>query len=81
MISQFKQPCDEAVVHSAPECAKAAKSSAGKWVLAATIIGSSMTFIDGTVINVAYGAAILAFLSALSAWLLSEGKDIKKQKE
>jgi EmrB/QacA subfamily drug resistance transporter len=54
MISQFKQPCDEAVIHSAPECTKSAKSSAaGNWVLAATIIGSSMTFIDGTVINVA----------------------------
>jgi EmrB/QacA subfamily drug resistance transporter len=50
MISQFKQPCDEAVVHSARECKG---SAVGKWVLAATIVGSSMTFIDGTVINVA----------------------------
>jgi EmrB/QacA subfamily drug resistance transporter len=52
MISQLKQPCDEAVVHSAPECG-VKNSAAGNWVLAATIIGSSMTFIDGTVINVA----------------------------
>src|ERR1700722_19152135 len=28
----------------------------GKWVLAATIIGSSMAFIDGTVVNVALPA-------------------------
>src|SRR5688500_14236809 len=57
MISQLKQPCDEAVVHSAPESVVSAevtdKYAAGNWVLAATIIGSSMTFIDGTVINVA----------------------------
>ena len=54
MISQIKQPCDEAVVHSAPETETANDSSAaGKWILAATIIASSMTFIDGTVVNVA----------------------------
>lgn len=32
---------------------KSISESAGKWVLAATILGSSITFIDGTVINVA----------------------------
>ena len=58
MISQVKQPCDEAVIHSAPENKSVegeAKdtASAGKWVLAATILASSMTFIDGTVVNVA----------------------------
>ena len=56
MISQVKQPCDEAVVYSAPETKLAddsSSASAGKWVLAATILGSSMTFIDGTVVNVA----------------------------
>lgn len=56
MISQLKQPCDEAVVHSASESIVSAsitdKYAAGNWVLATTIIGSSMTFIDGTVINV-----------------------------
>ncbi len=58
MISQLKQPCDEAIVHSAPEnkfVEPVAKdsSASGAWVLAATIVASSMTFIDGTVINVA----------------------------
>src|ERR1700754_1994915 len=30
-----------------------ASKSGGRWVLAATILGSAITFIDGTVINVA----------------------------
>ncbi len=52
MSTPFKQPCDEGVVHSAPE-AESGVSKNGAWILAATIIGSSITFIDGTVINVA----------------------------
>src|SRR5215470_1426987 len=48
----IKPPCDEGVIHSAPECAPKA-SDIGPWVLAATILGSSMAFIDGTVVNVA----------------------------
>lgn len=58
MMSQTKEPLDHAEVQPSQENTssdKAAKTSAvsGAWVLAATIIGSSMTFIDGTVINVA----------------------------
>jgi EmrB/QacA subfamily drug resistance transporter len=48
-----KQPCDEAAVYSAPECAGDGAPKSGAWILAATIIGSSITFIDGTVVNVA----------------------------
>ncbi len=47
-----KPPCDEGVIQSAPECFSVARNI-GPWVLAATILGSSMAFIDGTVINVA----------------------------
>ncbi len=54
MIAALKPPCDEAAIHSAP-CVKPA-AVAGKWVLAATILGSSMAFIDGTVVNVALPA-------------------------
>jgi EmrB/QacA subfamily drug resistance transporter len=46
------QPCDEGVIKSRPAarpCARAAEP----WILAATILGSSMAFIDGTVVNVA----------------------------
>ncbi len=49
------QPCDEGVIKSntpGPTCEK----SAGPWILAATILGSSMVFIDGTVVNVALPA-------------------------
>jgi MFS family permease len=50
--SIIKTPCDEGVIQSGPECAPSA-SNIGPWVLAATILGSSMAFIDGTVVNVA----------------------------
>src|SRR6202158_4114876 len=51
----MKPPCDEAVVRSgSPNALCKAQSQA--WVLAATILGSSMAFIDGTVVNVALPA-------------------------
>ena len=52
MLSNIQQPCDEAVVRVQPEVTDCGRA-AGRWVLAATIIGSSITFIDGTVVNVA----------------------------
>ena len=51
----MKQPCDEAVIRSAALGAPCADKSRG-WVLAATILGSSMAFIDSTVVNVALPA-------------------------
>src|ERR1044071_6859701 len=49
----LKSPCDETFVTTR----KAATTDCGKaqrrWTLAATIVGSSMAFIDGTVVNVA----------------------------
>jgi EmrB/QacA subfamily drug resistance transporter len=50
-----KQPCDEAVVRSGGSDAPCNTQSQA-WVLAATILGSSMAFIDGTVVNVALPA-------------------------
>src|SRR5215470_16380806 len=52
MAQIVKSPCDEGVIQSAPECISVAKNI-GPWVLVATILGSSMAFIDGTVVNVA----------------------------
>lgn len=52
MIGLDKGPCDEAVADAgvpAAECTDRAKP----WVLGATILGSSMAFIDGSVVNVA----------------------------
>lgn len=46
-----KPPCDEAVMRAAP-CARAATTN-GAWILSAAILGSSMAFIDGTVVNIA----------------------------
>lgn len=52
-MTQFvKTPCDEGVVLSAPNAAPCSPAR-GTWVLIATILGSSMAFIDGSVVNVA----------------------------
>jgi EmrB/QacA subfamily drug resistance transporter len=55
MASMIKQPCDEAAIRSATAVAPCTKS-AEPWILAATIVGSSLAFIDGTVVNVALPA-------------------------
>src|SRR6202795_4316409 len=47
-------PCEEGVIRTAAEAP--AQTRDGGWVLAATILGSSMAFIDGTVVNVALPA-------------------------
>lgn len=51
MIHSVKSPCDEGVIQSART--RATPHGAGLWVLIATILGSSMAFIDGSVVNVA----------------------------
>jgi EmrB/QacA subfamily drug resistance transporter len=55
MTTLMREPCDVGVIRSARSTSPCAKSS-GKWILAATILGSSMAFIDGTVVNVALPA-------------------------
>ena len=64
----LKPPCDEGVIKTAPEPKAVSDQltstgavagvlnrtgNIGPWVLVATILGSSMAFIDGTVVNVA----------------------------
>jgi EmrB/QacA subfamily drug resistance transporter len=51
MISNTKLPCEEGVVLSRPEVKDCGRLT-GKWVLAASVLGSSLTFIDGTAVNV-----------------------------
>src|SRR6202167_2507294 len=53
--SLMKTPCDEGVVRSLDAEVPCA-AQARRWILAATILGSSMAFIDGTVVNVALPA-------------------------
>ena len=61
MAAFAKPPCDEAAIR-AGKCSSAPTVN-GPWILAATILGSSMAFIDGTVVNV----ALPALQSALHA--------------
>ena len=56
----MRPPCDEAVIRSGSvrvPCAEQARL----WILAATILGSSMAFIDSTVVNVALPALQASF--------------------
>src|SRR5690242_10429799 len=54
MDSIARPPCDEAAIRSS-RCPQITSVN-GPWILAATILGSSMAFIDGTVVNVALPA-------------------------
>ncbi len=59
MANIARPPCDEAAI-LAGSCERPAITN-GPWILAATILGSSMAFIDGTVVNVALPALQSAF--------------------
>ena len=54
-MTSLIQPCDEGVIKSRSASRPCARK-AEPWILAATILGSSMAFIDGTVVNVALPA-------------------------
>ena len=56
----MRPPCDEAVIRSGDAGAPCAAETR-TWILAATIIGSSMAFIDSTVVNVALPALQTSF--------------------
>jgi len=53
--ASIAQPCDEGVICSAP-VATPCSADAAPWILAATILGSSLAFIDGSVVNLALPA-------------------------
>ncbi len=55
-----KPPCDEDIIRSGVPTAPCAPR-VGVWVLVATILGSSMAFIDGSVVNVALPAIQRSF--------------------
>ena len=55
MANIIRQPCDEGVIRS-KEVRSACTPNAAPWVLAATILGSSMAFIDETALPVALPA-------------------------
>src|SRR2546430_5031462 len=55
MSAFIREPCDESIILSRPATAPCSKL-AGRWVLVATTLASSMAFIDSTVVNVALPA-------------------------
>src|SRR5215472_16430738 len=55
MAVVLQEACDENVIR-AGRVAAACSKTRGRWILAATILASSMAFIDGTVVNVALPA-------------------------
>jgi EmrB/QacA subfamily drug resistance transporter len=63
MANIARPPCDEAAILAGS--GEQPATANGPWILAATILGSSMAFIDGTVVNV----ALPALQSALHATL------------
>lgn len=79
MVSLGQAPCDEGVVRAGtptPGCAGWSKP----WVLAATILGSSMAFIDGSVVNIALpamqsdlAASVVQMQWVVNAYLLMLG--------
>jgi EmrB/QacA subfamily drug resistance transporter len=54
-LASMRTPCDEAVIRTATAGVRC-KPEATTWILAATILGSSMAFIDSTVVTVALPA-------------------------
>ena len=86
MSAAYRAPCDEGVIRSGPALAPCDQQT-GRWILVATILGTSMAFIDGTVVNVALPAlqrdlkatsadvqwVVEAYTLLLSALLLTGG--------
>jgi len=86
MWAILHEPCDENVIRAGVARSTCTKAR-GRWILAATILASSMAFIDGTVVNVALPAlqtnlnasavdvqwVIEAYSLLLSAFLLVGG--------
>src|ERR1041385_2082103 len=55
-MNLLRAPCDEGFAASRKPARTACGKAQRRWTLAATILGSSMAFIDGTVVNVALPA-------------------------
>lgn len=71
MTQAARLPCDEAAVRHG-ECLPAASAAQKRWVLVASILGSSLAFVDGTVANVAMPAIQHAFSATVyeAQWVI-----------
>ena len=67
----MRTPCDEVLVKASRE-EVVTRAGCERWILTATILGSSMAFIDGTVVNVALPALQNTFHSTLvdAQWIV-----------
>src|ERR1043166_793577 len=61
---RMKPPCEEAAMRSGADSNPCAQGSA-PWILAATILGSSLAFIDSTIVNVAASKFQSAFQASV----------------
>ena len=73
MISVSRCPCDVGVIQAAPAAQVAIAPAARTRTLAATVLGSSLAFIDGSVVNVALPAIQrdLAAGAAGTQWVMN----------
>jgi EmrB/QacA subfamily drug resistance transporter len=73
MIGLDRAPCDPGVIRAAAADTDGCAERARRWVLASAILGSSMAFIDGSVVNVALPAmqADLATSVAGAQWIVN----------
>lgn len=73
MIAQGHSPCDEAFIRAAAPAEPACPRNVRPWVLATSIIGSSMAFIDGSVVNVALPALQSGLAASMSSiqWVVN----------
>src|ERR1044071_7087821 len=56
MPGVLQEACDENIIRSCTSAGAPCTKARGRWILTATILASSMAFIDGTVVNVALPA-------------------------
>jgi EmrB/QacA subfamily drug resistance transporter len=73
MISVSRPPCDAGVIRNAPAAPEPCAPAARTRTLAATVLGSSLAFIDGSVVNVALPAIQrdLAAGAAATQWVMN----------
>src|ERR671919_251819 len=79
MLTSGRAPCDEALLRQ-DDCRVGCAESARPYVLATAVLGSSMAFIDGTVLNVALpaiqrglGASVSQMQWIINAYMLLLG--------
>jgi EmrB/QacA subfamily drug resistance transporter len=66
-MTALATPCDRAVVATAPPPAVPGSPRAARWTLVATILGSSLAFIDSTVVTVSLPALAHRFNASAAA--------------